>query len=74
MGRNNWLFVGSATGGHTAAVLFTITSTCHRLKIDPFAYLRDVLGRLAAGPFPPEELARLLPDRWTPPAAATSNP
>jgi transposase len=75
VGRNNWLFVGSATGGQTAAVLFTITSTCHRLKIDPFAYLRDVLGRLAAGPLSPEELAQLLPDRWTPPTpAATSIP
>jgi hypothetical protein len=65
--------VGSATGGHTAAVLFTITSTCHRLKIDPFAYMRDVLGRLAAGPLSPEELAQLLPDRWTLPTPAASN-
>jgi transposase len=30
IGRKNWLFVGSEKGGHTAAVLFSFTSTCHR--------------------------------------------
>ena len=67
VGRNNWLFVGSTTGGQTAAVLFSITSTCRRLQIDPFAYLRDVLAMLATGPLSAEELALLLPHRWTPP-------
>src|SRR5580704_19643700 len=66
---NNWLFVGSATGGQTAAVLFTFTSTCRRLNLDPFAYLRDVLACLAAGPLSAEELALLLPQRWTPPTS-----
>jgi transposase len=69
VGRNNWLFVGSATGGHTAAILFTFTSTCRRLNLDPFAYLRAVLTRLAAGPLADDELDQLLPDRWTPPPA-----
>src|SRR5437660_12648580 len=40
IGRKNWLFVGSANGGRTAAVLFSFTSTCHRLKRDPWAYLQ----------------------------------
>jgi hypothetical protein len=51
------------------------TSTCQRHDIDPFAYLRDVLDRLAAGQLCPDELAQLLPDRWTAPpkpAALTS--
>jgi transposase len=56
VGRNNWLFVGSATGGRTAAVLFSFTSTCRRLNLDPFAYLRDVLSCLAAGPLSADEL------------------
>jgi len=68
VGRNNWLFVGSATGGQTAAVLFSFTSTCRRLNRDPFAYLRDVLALLAAGPLTAEELALLLPHHWTPPS------
>src|SRR5262249_11389069 len=39
IGRKNWLFVGSANGGQTAAVLFSFTSTCARLQIEPWAYL-----------------------------------
>jgi len=62
IGRKNWLFVGSEKGGHTAAVLFSFTSTCHRLNIDPWAYLHDVLTRLPRTPA--ERLTELLPDRW----------
>jgi transposase len=69
IGRKNWLFVGSEGGGRTAAVLFTMTSTCHRLRIDPFAYLRDVLNRLAGALVPADALDQLLPDRWQPPSA-----
>jgi transposase len=68
VGRNNWLFVGSATGGQTAAILFSFTSTCRRLSLDPFAYLRDVLACLATGPLSSEQLGLLLPHRWTPPS------
>jgi transposase len=62
IGRKNWLFVGSPQGGHTAAVLFSFTSTCHRLSIEPWLYLKDVLGRLPN--HPPERLGELLPDEW----------
>jgi transposase len=62
IGRKNWLFVGSEKGGHTAAVLFSFTSTCDRLGIDPWAYLQDVLTRLPR--LAKENLAELLPDRW----------
>lgn len=65
IGRKNFLFVGSDKGGRTAAVLFSFTSTCQRHDIDSFAYLRDVLDRLAAGDLPRDQLANLLPDRWT---------
>ena len=62
IGRKNWLFVGSENGGRTAAVLFSFTSTCHRLSIDPWAYLQDVLSRLPRTSA--SQLAELLPDRW----------
>ena len=62
IGRNNWLFVGSDQGGKTAAVLFSFTATCKHLKIDTFAYLRDVLQRLPT--HPPDRLEELLPHRW----------
>jgi len=62
IGRKNWLFFGSAQGGETAAVLFSLTSTCQRLGIEPWGYLQDVLSRLPTTP--PEQLADMLPDRW----------
>jgi len=62
VGRKNWLFVGSEQGGHTAAVLMSFTSTCHRLGIEPWAYLRDVLTRLPTTPA--DQLDHLLPHRW----------
>jgi transposase len=60
IGRKNWLTVGSPRGGRTAAVLFSFTSTCQRLGVEPWAYLRDVLTRLPATPA--GQLGELLPD------------
>jgi hypothetical protein len=64
IGRKNFLFVGSDKGGATAAVLFSFTSTCQRHGLDPFAYLRDLLGRLAVGNLSDEQLAALLPGHF----------
>jgi transposase len=62
IGRKNWLFVGSPQGGRTAAILFSFTSTCQRLGVEPWRYLRDVLERLPS--HPPARLTELLPDGW----------
>jgi transposase len=62
LGRKAWLFVGNHEAGETAAKLFTLTKTCNRLHIDPFAYLQDVYARLPTTPV--SNLASLLPDRW----------
>jgi transposase len=72
IGRKNFLFAGSDNGGQTAAVLFSFTSSCHRHGIDPFAYLRDVLDRLAGGNFPSGQLATLLPGRFATAALPTA--
>lgn len=64
LGRVNWLFVGSGRGGETAAVLYTLVATCKRLRIDPFAYLRDVFTRLPEKIATDKPLEDLLPDRW----------
>jgi len=70
IGRKNWLFAGSQAGAQTAAILFSVTSTCHRHRVDAFAYLQDILQRLAHDPQPsPEALRHWLPDRWKPPPA-----
>ncbi len=62
IGRKNWLTVGSPRGGQTAAVLFSFTSTCQRLGVEPWAYLQDVLTRLPTTPI--GRLGGLLPDHW----------
>jgi len=72
IGRKNWLFAGRASGAETAAILFSVTSTCHRHGVDAFAYIRDLLERLAHEPEPsPQVLREWLPDRWRPPPAET---
>jgi transposase len=62
IGRKNYLFVGSDRGGRTAAILYSLVSSCKRHHIDPFAYLKDVLERMPT--HPAEQLADLLPDGW----------
>jgi len=62
VGRNNWLFLGSDQGGCTGAVLGTLIANCKRLRIEPFAYLRDLFTRLSTHPH--HRLDDLLPDRW----------
>jgi transposase len=64
IGRKNWLFCGSDNGGATAAILFSLIATCQRHHVEPFAYLRNVLTRIAAHPH--HRLAELLPDQWKP--------
>lgn len=62
IGRKNWLYFGSERGAQTAAVLFTLLSSAKRHGLNTWAYLRDVLWRLAD--LKPGELEELLPDRW----------
>jgi transposase len=71
IGRKNWLFAGSEAGGRTAAVLFTMIGSAVRNNLDPWAYLRDVLSRMATlrdsvTGGSREELLPLLPNRWQP--------
>ena len=63
IGRKNWMFLGSAEAGPRAAVLCTVIAGAKRHRLEPWAYLHDVILQLSvdAGP---ESLARLLPDRW----------
>lgn len=62
LGRKAWLFFGNPQGGETAATLFTLTKSCNRHRVDPFAYLRDVYTRLPTTP--ESQLDSFLPDRW----------
>jgi transposase len=65
IGRKNWLFVASHTGGHRAAILFSLVASCKANQVEPWAYLRDIFTRLPLlGNIAPESLDNLLPDRW----------
>ncbi len=63
IGRKNWLFLGSDQAGPRAAVLCTIIAGAKRHRIEPWAYLHDVILQLSVDASP-ELLASLLPDRW----------
>jgi transposase len=62
VGRRNWLFYGSDKGGRTGAVLSTLIASRKRLRIEPFAYLRDLFTRVSAHPH--HRLDELFPDKW----------
>jgi transposase len=64
IGRHNWVFLGSDKGGRTAAVLRSFVASCQRTGIDPFAWFKDVLARIADHPI--TRLAELLPHNWNP--------
>ena len=60
IGRN-WLFVGSDRGGETAATCFSILAGAKRHRIEPFAYMRNLLVAISTGE---PDWSSLLPDVW----------
>jgi transposase len=60
--RKNFTFLGSDSGGERAAGMFSILHTCRLNDVNPEAYLRDVLGRIADHPV--KLVADLLPWHW----------
>ena len=59
VGRKNWLFAGSDAGGVRAAIIYSLVCTCGLLGIEPWAYFKDVLQRLAEGDAPDALTPRL---------------
>ena len=62
LGRKNYLFAGSDTGGQRAAAIYALIETCKLSAIDPEAYLRDILARIADHKI--NRIAELLPWNW----------
>jgi hypothetical protein len=56
IGRKNYFFYGSLTGGETAAVFYSLIGSCKGLGLDPYAYLRDTIATLISDPNTPREL------------------
>ena len=46
LGRRNYLFVGSQTGGKSAAIAYTPIETAKLNGVDPQAWLADTLARI----------------------------
>ena len=65
VGRRNWTFCGSDSGGHRAAVIYTLIETAKLNDVDPRAWLADVLARI--GDHPIQRLDDLLPWNWKAP-------
>lgn len=64
VGRRNWLFAGSDTGGETLARAMTLIETAKMNGIDPQAWLADVLDRIHD--HMAHRLDELLPWNWKP--------
>jgi hypothetical protein len=62
LGRKNWLFEGSDAGGRRAAIIYTLLEPCRRHGINPYAYLKDVIGRIGEA----KRLLELAPAQWQP--------
>jgi hypothetical protein len=59
MGRKNYLFMGSDSGGQRAAALYSLIATAKLNGLDPAFYLRTVLAQIPEHPI--NRIEQLLP-------------
>jgi hypothetical protein len=62
LGRKNFLFAGSDAGGENAAIVYALIETAKLNRVEPFAYLSDVLARIADHRI--NRIDELLPWEW----------
>jgi transposase len=61
IGRKNWLFAGSVSGGERSAGFLTLASSALRNDLDVWQYIKDVLDQLLGGS---TDYESLLPWNW----------
>ena len=74
IGRKNFLFVGSETGGDRAAILLSVIASAKLCEVEPWAWLNAVFRELplrraawnsaTSNSGKPPDLTDLLPDNW----------
>jgi len=62
LGRRNFLFAGSDSGGERAASIYTLIMTARLNGLNPEAYLKDILTKIAEG-HPINRIDELMPWR-----------
>jgi transposase len=62
VGRRNWTFCGSDSGGRRAAAIYTLIVTCALNDVDARAWLADILARIAD--HPAKRITELLSWNW----------
>lgn len=62
VGKKNWLFIGHPAAGERSAVIYSLLGSCHRHRINPFDYLKDLLTRLPAAKI--TEIRNFTPAAW----------
>lgn len=64
LGRKNYLFAGSHKAAQHAAMFYSFFATCKINKIEPLAWLTDILNRIPE--HKANKLTELLPQNWKP--------
>lgn len=64
IGRKNYLFAGSHEAAQRSAMLYSLLGTCKLHKVNPFAWLKEILQRINNHPI--NRIAELLPHQWKP--------
>ena len=62
LGKKNWLFIGHPAAGERSAIIYTLLGSCHRHRINPFDYLKDLFTRLPAAKI--TEIKSFTPAAW----------
>ena len=63
LGRRNWTFLGSDSGGERAAIVFTLIQSCKLIGVNPEAHLADLIGRV--GDHLASRIDEFLPWNWS---------
>ena len=64
LGRRNYLFAGSDSGGERAASIYSLVASAKLNGINPEIYLKDMLTKIAEG-HPINRIDELMPWRMT---------